>query len=95
MYFPAAYEEEHITVVGYWIFSEGIVFHEECIKEQIFPDITAAHGRAHTRAQEKCEEEGVTERNCYGLTTGPHSIYEIFHPIFISPIEVLSEHLGG
>jgi len=30
-------------------------------------------GRTHNGAGEKCEEEGVAEKNSSGLTTNPHS----------------------
>jgi len=29
--------------------------------------------RAHSGGEEKCEEEGVAERRCYGLTASSHS----------------------
>ena len=29
-------------------------------------------GRSHTGAGEKCEEQGVAGRSCYGLTSVPH-----------------------
>lgn len=45
--------------------------------EQFFPCRTAAHGRTHTRAEERCQMEGETERICYRLTVAipmPHCI---------------------
>lgn len=41
---------------------------EDLMPEQFFPCRAAAHGRAHTRAGERYQMEGETERICYRLT---------------------------
>jgi len=39
--------------------------------EQVYPQGLQPVGRTHAGAGDKCEEEGVAERNCYGLTMAP------------------------
>lgn len=46
-------------------------------QEQAFSEGTEAHGEEPCRAGGKCEEEGVAEESCYGLSTTP-----IVHPPF-------------
>lgn len=41
--------------------------------EQALLTGTAAHGDAPHWSRDKCEEEEAAERNCYELTTAPHS----------------------
>lgn len=41
--------------------------------EQVYPEGLQACGKAHDGAGEKCEEEGVAERSCHGLTIIPHT----------------------
>ena len=52
-----------------WTFPEGTVACREPTLEQVYPEGLYPVGGTPHQSRGKCEDEGVAERNCYGLTT--------------------------
>lgn len=51
--------------------ADGLLPERKPIVEQVYPEGLESMQRTHTGAWEKCEEEGLAERNCYRLTQTP------------------------
>jgi len=62
----------HCSLCKYkWLFPEERCSLCKPMQEQVYPEGLQPVRRTHTRAGEKCQEEGAAERSCYGLTTTP------------------------